>query len=146
MERVKQLITSSSLDSNSTGVQKYVTITLLGSRFEARNCIGEPGPQEPLKKIACNEPNNLKDRFILRPFKTELQEINMKLLNFFFQCGATVKLWVAAESGFGQLITGIMTPWEPKTPSPPGWSVISRISQNTYRQIPNFQSPSTSGF
>jgi hypothetical protein len=33
------------------GVSKSVPVRLLGTRFEAGNCISEPGPEEPYKDI-----------------------------------------------------------------------------------------------
>jgi hypothetical protein len=38
------------------GVSKNVTVRLLGTRFKARNCICEPGPQEPYRDIFFETP------------------------------------------------------------------------------------------
>jgi hypothetical protein len=35
----------------SFAVSENVPVRLLGNRFEARNCFGEPGPQEPYVDI-----------------------------------------------------------------------------------------------
>jgi hypothetical protein len=34
---------------NTMGVWKNIPVRLLGTRFEARNCISEPGTQEPYR-------------------------------------------------------------------------------------------------
>jgi hypothetical protein len=57
-QKSKNELSSATVPVSTGSFKKIVPVKLLGTRFKARNCISEPGPQEPYRTIFLTTPCN----------------------------------------------------------------------------------------
>jgi hypothetical protein len=93
----------------SQGVSKNVPVMLLGTRFKARNCIGEPCPQEPSRG---NFLNTCRSSGLQLPFAIWRQLIFFSHFGFRFE--AITEGWISQQDLTTKMAPAIKL--EPKKP------------------------------